>query len=138
MLKLNHAPTFTGSVEIPLPDGKTAQIECVFKWMSMRDLGAFLRGVRLAAVANRPSMRAAQFVIRCLGRVPGLGDWAKTRTVTFRSDFDYLDQIIESWSGVDLPWSREACASLLRNYPHAVTIILGAWAKGLAENRLGN
>jgi len=138
MLKLNQSPTFKGSVDIPLPDGNTAQINCVFKWMSMRDLGKFMRSVQLAAVANKPSVRAAQFVIRWLGLVPGLGKWAKKRRVVYRSDFEYLDQIIESWSGVDLPWSPEACESLLKNYPHAVPLILGAWAKGLTENRLGN
>lgn len=138
MLKLNQAPTFKGSVQIPLPDGKTAQIECVFKWMSTKDLQAFFRSVRLAAVAHKPGVRAAQWVVRALGRVPGLKAWAQARTVTYRSDFEYLDQIIESWSGVDLPWSREACEALIQHYPHAVTIILGAWAKGLSESRLGN
>ena len=138
MLKLNQAPTFAGSVQIPLPDGQTAQIECVFKWMSAKELQAFFRSVRLAALADKPGMCAAQWVVRLLGHVHGLNAWAQARRITYRTDFDYLDQIIESWSGVDLPWSREACEALIRHYPHAVTIILGAWAKGLTESRLGN
>lgn len=138
MLKLEQAPTFLGSVDIPLPSGEVAKIECVFKWMSVKDLRVFLHKAELASKANLPGMGFVQWVIRGLSKVPGLKAWAETRTITYRTDFDYLDRIIESWSGVDLPWSEEACESLTKNYPHAVTLILGAWAKGLAESRRGN
>lgn len=138
MLKLATAPTFKRTVEIPIHDGQIAKIECTFKWMSLRDLGAFLARVRLAANAHRWPVRLSQFVIRGLSRVPGLQKWAKPRILTYRTDYDYLNDMIESWDGVDMPWSEEACKQLIALYPQAVTFILAAWAKGLEENRLGN
>ena len=92
----------------------------------------------MAAYADRWSVRISQAIIRCLRWVPGLRKWADQRLVPYKTEFDYMNQIIESWSGVDLEWGPEACDQLVKTYPHAVTIILAAWAKGLEENRLGN
>lgn len=138
MLKLAHSPTFKRSVEIPIQEGKVAKIECTFKWMSIRDLSQFLARVRMAAYADRWPVKLSQVFIRLAANVPGLKKWAQPRILTYRTDFDYLSDIMESWEGVDLPWSREACDQLIALYPHAVTIILASWAKGLEDNRLGN
>ena len=138
MLKLQHAPTFTGKVEIPLPGDKVAHVTCTFKWMHRKDVMTFYRRIHMLALMGKWHMRLAQRIVRALAYVPGLKGWAESRTVTFQDTFDMLSEVIDSWEGVDLPWSREACDLLIAQHPNAGMLFMGAWAKGLAENRLGN
>jgi hypothetical protein len=138
MLKLQQAPTFTGKVEIPLKGEKVAVIVCVFRWMHVKDLRAFLGKVQAAGMMNSPSMRLVQWVVRLVAHVPGLRAWAERRTIPYRTDFDFLNEILVSWEGVDMEWGPEACRRLIEQHPNAVSLILGAWCAGLAEGRLGN
>ena len=138
MLKLQHAPTFRAAVDIPLAGDKVAHVDCEFRWMHAADLADFLQRVQLALTLDRRAVRVSQFVVRLLGRIPGLKAWAAKRTIPYRDDFDCLSEILVGWDGVDMPWSREACERLVKMYPQAVSLILGAWAKALGENRLGN
>lgn len=138
MLKLQHAPTFVGKVEIPLSADKVAQVTCTFKWMNRKDVQTFYRRIHMLSLMGSWHMQMAQRLVRLLSHVPGLKAWADARTVTFKDTFDMLDQVIESWQGVDLPWSRESCELLIAQHPTAGLLFLGAWSKGLAENRLGN
>lgn len=138
MLKLAHDPTFVGKVEIPLSGEKVAHVTCTFRWMDRKDVQAYYRQIHMLSLMGAWHMRAMQRFIRALSHVPGLKAWAAARTVTFTDTFDMLDRVVESWQGVDLPWSREACDLLIQQHPTAGLLILGAWSKGLTENRLGN
>lgn len=137
MLKLQQAPTFTKKVDIPLPDGNVARVECVFRWMHTKDLRDFLSKVHASQSLTPWAMRVSQAVVWVAKRI-GAKEWAHKREIPYRTDYDYLSAIIESWDGVDLPWGPQACDLLLKQYPQAAGLILGAWAKGLTEGRLGN
>lgn len=138
MLKLAQAPTFTGKVQIPLQGGQVAEVVCTFKWMHLRDVREFLSRVQMAARMGSPTARVAQWLLRGLVKVPGLSKWAGKRVITYRTDFDFLNEIVESWEGVDMPWGPDACKALIDQHPSAVGLILGAWCTGLADQRLGN
>lgn len=138
MLKLTQAPTFTGKVQIPLQGDQVAEVVCTFKWMHIRDVREFLGKVQMAARMGSPVVRTGQWFLRRLVKVPKLGAWASKRVISYRTDFDFLSEIVESWEGVDMPWGRESCQALIEQYPNAVGLIMGAWANGLADKRLGN
>lgn len=138
MLKLAQAPTFTGKVQIPLQGDQVAEVVCTFNWMHLKDVREFLGKVQMAARMGSPVVRLVQWLLRGLAKVPGLSAWAGKRIVPYRTDFDFLNEIIVSWEGVDLPWGPDACKALIEQHPKAVGLILGAWCTGLAEKRLGN
>jgi hypothetical protein len=55
-----------------------------------------------------------------------------------REDLDALEEIIVGWSGAEVEYSREALATLIDNYAGAAAALVGAYAKELADARLGN
>lgn len=138
MLKLQQAPTFEAKVEIPLPGDQVAVVKCTFRWMHKNDLRSFLGKVVATGHMDSPMFRLAQLGLRGAARIPGVKTWAKKRLVPYRTDFDFLNEILVSWDGVDMDWGPDACKQLLAVHPNAVSLILGAWCTGLSERRLGN
>lgn len=51
---------------------------------------------------------------------------------------DMLNGLIVGWSGIDVPFSKEAVSDLCQNYMGAPTAIISAYGKELAAARLGN
>lgn len=138
MLQLQSAPSFKADVKLPLPNGDVASIVCVFRWMPQREMVEYLRHVGLASYLDNRTFMVVQRVLRVLSKVPGLKAWAGRRVLQYRSHFEYLDRIIDSWERVDLPWGQDACDRLLMMCPEAPIIILGAWAEKVREGRRGN
>ena len=138
MLKLNHAPTFKATVQLPMAGGVVAEFKCEFRWMSDKHLSEFLFRMRTLDSLNRPSMRAMQSVMRFLSKLPIVGNWAQARVIHKKTAFEHLDEIMVGWEDVDMEWSEAAFNRLMEIQPNALALILGAWAKSLADNRLGN
>jgi len=138
MLKLQAAPTFSAPVSIPTPSGQKAQIVCEFRWMATKKLTAFLGEAAAVTSPRSRWVRFTQALLALLARLPVVGAWARARVLPVRTEFDYLNDIVVGWSGVDLPWGREAFDRLCEQYPAAPALIVEAWAVNLAENRLGN
>ena len=55
-----------------------------------------------------------------------------------KSDAEALGAIIAGWEGVDTPYSPEALATLLDNYPAAAGELFGAFRRELLEARAKN
>lgn len=131
MLKLATNPTFSASVEIPLPDGKVAKVECEFRYIPTTKLAAFLRE---AAANSGPGPLWHRLLAWIAKRVPWVSRFVKPR----RSDADYLSDIVTKWSGVDMEFSHESAQILCEMYPHAAALIVKTWATELSKLRLGN
>lgn len=137
MIKLNHAPTFKATVQIPM-GGTVAQFKCEFRWMNDKRLAEFIARMRMLEAAESTPVKIVQSVYRLLAKIPLVKRWASPRVIVHKSAFEHLSDIIVGWEDVDMDWSEEAFNRLIELQPNALTLILGAWAKGLAENRLGN
>lgn len=52
---------------------------------------------------------------------------------TARTDLDALQELIETWEGVDVPYDATTLDVLLDNYPAASRVIFEGYNKGLFE-----
>ena len=57
---------------------------------------------------------------------------------TARTDLDALQELVEGWEGVDVPFDAAALDTLLDNYPSAARAIFEGYNKGLFEGRQKN
>ena len=55
-----------------------------------------------------------------------------------RTDADALAEVIAGWRGVDVPYSAEALADLLNNYPVSAMELFTAYRRELLESRRKN
>ncbi len=55
-----------------------------------------------------------------------------------KTDADALDDIIVGWNGVDQPYSTEALATLIDNYPAAASDLFEAFRRELIEAKRKN
>lgn len=137
-LRLKAPETLEGSFEIHQPggDAKPVKVKCVFRCTPGRkELLETVRQGQLVMMAGLPGFAFGQAIIKALSLVfPKL----KPRVLKYADMHAFLDSILVSWEGVDMPWSREACDNLLMMYPGANILILGAWAQAHKEARLGN
>jgi hypothetical protein len=53
-------------------------------------------------------------------------------------DIEIMMGIVANWKNVDTPFSREAMAVMIKNYPRSVEAITNAYLTSLAGQRLGN
>jgi hypothetical protein len=137
-LRIKAPETLDGAFELLQPgqDARPAVVKCVFRCKPLReDVQDVVRQGQLTMFLGVRGFGAGQAVVRRLAKVfPKL----RARVLRYGSVFEYLDSLLVSWEGVDMPWSREACDSLTRMYPGAQIVILAAWLKAHKEARLGN
>lgn len=138
MLTLQTPPTFTVGVDIPLDGDKVARIQVEFRWMHHQQIREYLRHVELSTLMGNPGFRFMQRVFRRLVAWRIARKWASARIARYATAYDYLSEIVVSWSGVDMPFGAEACERLVLMHPQAPTLILGAWAKAIRDGRRGN
>ena len=110
MFKLQPNPTFKTRVGISVAGtDKPVEIEVEFKYLAKKPLREYF------------------------DRINGRGANATPMT-----DEEGLAEIIVGWSGVDQPYSREALATLLENYPAAPVDLYGAFSRELMEAKRKN
>lgn len=59
-------------------------------------------------------------------------------TLAERSDIDLLGEIVVGWKGVDAPFSVDALARLIDQYPRAADAIFDTWRSELLEAKAKN
>ena len=91
------------------------------------------------AIPTTDGDATVMFVVKHKGRkalkafFDSLGDGETART-----DLDALQELVEGWEGVDVPFDAAALDMLLDNYPSAATAIFGAYHKALFEGKEKN
>lgn len=109
MFCIDPAPTFAADVDVPMPGGATAVLPLTFRHRSIRQVQ------ELQARMASDSL----------------------------SDAQILGELIEAWQvtradGSDVPYSADALAELLDNYPAAGPEIYRGYVDALRRGRLGN
>ncbi|MDD5297669.1 MAG: phage tail assembly chaperone [Rhodocyclaceae bacterium] len=110
MFKINPAPTFSAPVSLTVPgQDESATLDITFQHKGKQALSAWIK----AAVEGR-------------------------------ADLDSLTEVVAGWDGVSddagnpLPFSPEALATLLDQYPAAAGEFYAAYRKALTESRAKN
>ncbi len=125
MIRLIPDPTFEHEVGIVVP-GAEEPVATMFVFRA-HDLK---RALSLLKVSG---MTGANFFVR---QWHYLKLCRRTRSVA--TVIEMLDELIVSWEGFDLPYSKDALRRLLSEYPDARASIFFAYFSGLQEARLKN
>lgn len=125
-IKLGNRPkSFTRTVTFPMLDGTEGSIECVFKYRTRTEFGAFIDEIAEKAGAKPKAQEAEKFSLAAL--------MEKTRD----TNADYLLQVLDGWN-LDVELSRDALAQLADECPAAATAIMETYRVAITEGRLGN
>lgn len=125
MIRLVPAPKFEQDVGIDVPGAEApAMAHFVFRaheWKRVRSLLVLTRVIK------------ANWMVRAWEQAKLCARARRIATVV-----DLLDELIVSWEGFDLPYSRGALRRLLSEYPGARMSIFTAYFTGLREARRKN
>lgn len=125
MIKLVSDPTFEKEVGFDVPGAEApVMAKFVFKTHDRKRVMSLL--VISTAIKANIFLRAWELAKLCI------------RTRGFATAVDMLDEMIESWDGFDLPYSKDALNLLLTRYPGARANIFFAYFTGLSEARQKN
>lgn len=111
MLKLQPAPTFKSSVEIPVPGDKPVSVGWTFKYRDQDQMQEFLFGDGAKARASLPAAEA---------------------------NAEALMDIATDWSNVDTAFSAEAVSIFVKRYPSAAGMVMAKYIAEVSGARLGN
>lgn len=112
---------FKRNVSFVMLDGEVATIECLFKYRTRTEFGAFLDSIFEDAKEDK-----AENV--------GVGDlMAKTSA----KNADYLLKVLDGWN-LDEEINRQNLEQLADECPAAVTAIMEAYRSAILDGRLGN
>lgn len=118
-MRIDPNPTFPATVGLTVPGQKeTAALEIVFRHKDTEALRAWMEGRPAGGEAAGPPAP--------------------------RTDAEFLGEVVAGWSGMqdaagaDVPYTPEAFARLLKNYPTAAGEIYRAYLRELTESRLKN
>lgn len=125
MIKLNSSPSFFSEAHIIIPGMETPEaVKVEFRALGHKRLIALMT---LTGIARRNIfIRALEFSKLCLRA-------RKIATVV-----DMLDELIVSWEGVDVPYSKAGLLALLQEYPGSHQSLYLAYLEGYRESRLKN
>lgn len=119
-MRIDPNPTFAAKVGLSVPgQAAPAELELVFRHRDKEALQAWMAGGSAGAGAPADPPPA-------------------------RTDAEFLGEVVAGWSGVqdaagaDVPYTPEAFARLLKNYPAAAGEIYRAYLRELTESRLKN
>lgn len=148
IFKIKADPTFKAKVGIPLPGGKTADVEFEFKHRTIDAWKEFV-----ASFGNDAKMRALLIEARTLdqqaielGVETEEGKESLARAAARRKevdelvrqdDIDYVMSVAVGWSMED-PFDRESIGTLLQNYHGAGNAIAEKYSIELRQARLKN
>lgn len=96
----------------------------------------FWSSVRLTVPGEaEPAAIDLQFAHKPTDQLRRWLDTARDRSI---GDTETLGEIVRDWRGVDAPFSPDALALLLRNYPAAAAEIFEQYLRALTESRTKN
>ena len=108
MFTLQPKPTFKAEVLIHGPGGGDAKLKLEFAHLGKKALKEFYDSMKVEEGAEP------------------------------RDDLDAISEIVVGWDGVDTPFSKDALAKLLDNYPSAAFSILEAYSGAVFEAKRKN
>ena len=123
-IKLGARPkTFKRVVSFPMLEGGEGTIECVFKYRTRTEFGAFID--RIFADAGEKNAAGDDFSVESL------------MTKTCDKNADYLLEILDGWN-LDEGLSRDSLQQLADECPAAVNAVMNAYRDAVRDGRLGN
>jgi len=120
-IKLGNRPkNFKQAVSFTMLDGMTGTIECVFKYRTRIEFGAFLDSVFADAGETSDKFAMADLM-------------EKTRN----KNAEYLSQVLDGWN-LDEELSLENLQQLADECPGAVHAVMESYRAAILDGRLGN
>lgn len=136
---LGKRPTsFKRVVKFPMLDGSDGAIECVFKYRTRKEFGAYIDERTKAAneiieAANAAAAEAA-FDKSGTEKPFSVADFYEQEV---SKGADYLAGVLEGWN-LDHEFSRDALEQLCDEIPAAASEIVDAYRAAILGGRLGN
>ena len=125
-VKLGARPkNFKRNVEFDMLDGTKGNIECVYKYRTRSEFGAFVDEMVDKANPANPDETPKQFSMTEL--------MEKTKD----TNADYLLKVLDGWN-LDEELSRESLQQLADEVPAAVGAMMETYRAAILEGRLGN
>ena len=125
-VKLGNRPkNFKRNVEFDMLDGTKGNIECVYKYRTRSEFGAFVDEMVDKANPANPDETPKQFSMTEL--------MEKTKD----TNADYLLKVLDGWN-LDEELSRESLQQLADEVPAAVGAMMETYRAAILEGRLGN
>lgn len=123
---LGKAPkNFRKLVKVPMLDGTEGTIECIFKYRTSVEYGAFIDSLTSTASAEVPKPEGAPFSL------------ADTLARKRERNGEFMLQILEGWN-LDVEFSKDAAQQLCDELPGAADAIFDTYRVAIVEGRLGN
>ncbi len=135
-IKLGSRPkNFKKTISVPMLDGTSGTIECVFKYRTRKEFGEFVDGLTEAARAQGKEADAS---------AEQTGD-AEPQPFSLKDHLEkmvganaqYILEILEGWN-LDVELSRESLEQLSDELPGATAAIVETYRAAITEGRLGN
>ncbi len=125
-IKLGNRPkNFKKTVTFPMLDGSTGSIECLYKYRTRSEFGAFIDEIMAAAGETKSKDDDEKFSL------------AKLMEKTADSNADYVMSVLDGWN-LDEDLNRANVQQLADELPAAVTAIMETYRAAITEGRLGN
>ena len=125
-VKLGARPkNFKRNVEFDMLDGTKGNIECVYKYRTRSEFGAFVDEMVDKANPANPDETPKQFSMTEL--------MEKTKD----TNADYLLKVLDGWN-LDEELSRESLQQLADEVPAAVGAMMETYRAAILQGRLGN
>lgn len=126
-VKLGSRPkNFKRTVTFPMHEGEIGSIECLYRYRTRKEFGAFIDALNEAA-----------------GLVPTAGADGEKVTMTALleksggSNAEYLMQVLDGWN-LDEEFNRANVQQLIDELPGAANTIMEEYRLCITEGRLGN
>lgn len=130
--------SFKRTVTFPMLDGTDGSIECVFKYRTRKEFGAFIdertkAATEIVEAANAAAAEAA-FDKDSQEKPFSVAEFYESEV---SKGADYLLDVLEGWN-LDHKFDRESLAQLCDELPAAAAEIVNAYRAAILEGRLGN
>lgn len=138
-VSLSKRPTsFKHVVKFPMLDGTKGAIECVFKYRTRKEFGAFIdertkAATEIVEAANAAAAEAA-FDKDSQEKPFSVAEFYESEV---SKGADYLLDVLDGWN-LDHKLDRDSLEELCDSLPAAATEIVNAYRAAILEGRLGN
>ena len=138
-IKLGTRPkNFKRTISVPMLDGTTGTIECIFKYRTRKEFGEFI---------DAKTEAARQAIAAETSKVIQADDAPPQETKPFSlkeyheksidASAEYILDVVESWN-LDVELGRASVEELANEYPGAANAIAETYRLAITEGRLGN
>ena len=124
-IRLNPDPTFAADVNVPVPGRKDPAVaQFTFHFLDAARLNTLLIVMGFGTKGRLRRLVAYFRLAWRLRRLPNM--------------VDLLGELIHSWEGFDLPYSREALKKLLITFPGVAFAVINAYLENREQARIKN